>query len=74
MGSGFLIPYAVGGNLTALAKEHKAVGAVPILNNVQPLVDFSTERLRTQVETQEYCLDGTAKLRERLVRGVCKTL
>ena len=45
MGSGFLISHTVGGDLTALAEEHKAVGAVPVLHDVQPFVDFLAERL-----------------------------
>ena len=40
MGGSFLIPYAVGGNLTTFAKEHKAVGAIPVLHDIQPFVDF----------------------------------
>ena len=53
MGCGFLILHAVGGNLSTLAKEDKAIGAVPILDNVQPLVNFPTERLRAQVSAQK---------------------
>tara|TARA_R110002126_G_scaffold238949_4_gene382222 strand:- start:5690 stop:6226 length:537 start_codon:yes stop_codon:yes gene_type:complete len=69
MRGGFLVPNTVGGNFATLAEEHKAVGAVPVLDKVQSLVNFPPVGLRAQVAAQEYRLNGAAKLRQRLVGG-----
>ena len=38
-----LLVNAVGRHLTALAKEDKAVGTLPVLDGVEPFMDFPAE-------------------------------
>ena len=61
---------AIAGHLTAPGEEHEVCGAVPLLDDVQPLVDLAAQRFRTQVSAQKYCFDRLAELGERLVGRV----
>ena len=44
---------AIAGHLTAPGEEHEVCGAVPLLDDVQPLVDLVAQRFRTQVSAQK---------------------
>ena len=61
---------AIAGHLTAPGEEHEVCGAVPLLDDVQPLVDLAAQRFRTQVSAQKYGFGRLAELGERLVGGV----
>ena len=61
---------AVAGQLAAAGEEHEVVGAVPLLDDVQPFVDLAAQPLAVQVAAQEDRLDRLAELRERLVGRV----
>ena len=51
--SNLLLFPVVGGNLAAAAVEDEAVGAVPVLNDVQPFLNLSPELQRMQKFTEE---------------------
>src|SRR5512135_381589 len=61
---------AVAGQLAAAGEEHEVVGAVPLLDDVQPFLDLPTQFLAVKVAAQEDGLDRLAEFRERLVRRV----
>ena len=65
---------AIAGHLTAPGEEHEVCGAVPLLDDVQPLVDLAAQRFQTQVSAQNYGLDRLAELGERLVGRVLDVL
>ena len=48
-----LVLAAVAGELAPAGEEDEVVGAVPVLDHVQPIVDLAPERLVMQVAAQE---------------------
>ena len=44
-----LVLGAIGGDLPATSVENKPVGAIPVLDHVQPLVDLAPQRKRVQI-------------------------
>jgi hypothetical protein len=58
---------AVADHFAATGEENEVVGAVPLFDDVQTLVDLPAECLAVKVLAQEDGLDGPAELRERLV-------
>ena len=48
-----LVLAAVAGELAPAGEENEVVGAVPVLDDVQPVVDLAPERLVVQVAAQE---------------------
>jgi hypothetical protein len=68
----FLLVEAVGRDLPALAVEDELVGAVPVLDDVQPLVDLAPPCLGGEIPAQEDGLDRLPELGQRLVGGVLR--
>src|SRR5262249_32258010 len=68
--SQFLLVEPAARELAALAAEDELVGTVPVLDDVQPLVDVATQRLGREIPAQKDGLDGLPKLGQRLVRRV----
>lgn len=62
MGGNFLIRNPVRGYFSALAKEDKTIGAVPILDNVKTLVDLTPEGFEAKIAAQEDRLGRAAQL------------
>jgi len=48
---------SIAAELAAAAEEHEVVGAVPVLDHVQPVVDLAPKRLVREVRTQKAGLD-----------------
>jgi hypothetical protein len=67
-----LLVATVGTDLAALAVQDEAVGAIPVLDNIESVVDLATKCLEVQVPTQKDRLDGFAQLAERLVGRVLR--
>lgn len=67
-GGDFLLVNPVGRDFTALAEEDEAVGAIPVFDDIESLVDFSTECLLSKIAAQEYRLNRAARLRKSLRR------
>ena len=57
-------------NLTALAIEDEAVGAVPVFHHVEPFVDLSSERLLMEIASQKRGFDGSSQFDECPVGGM----
>ena len=70
----FLVLATVAGELAAAGKEDEVVGAVPMLDHVQPVIDLAPERLVMQVATQEDRFDRLPKLCQSLVGGMLDVL
>jgi len=67
---GFLV-FAVGaGELAVFAVEDDGVGAVPVLDDLEAVVDLASEVGVGEVVADERGADGAAELFERLVGGV----
>jgi len=63
--------FAVGaGELAVLAVEDDAVGAVPVLDDLQAVMDLAAQLGAGEVVADERGPDGAAELLERLVGGV----
>ena len=56
----FLVLEPVGGDFTTLAIEDKPVGAVPVLDDIEPRVDLLAERFGVEILAEKDCLDGLA--------------
>jgi hypothetical protein len=69
-----LIIEAIGRDLATLAVIDEAVGAVPVLDDLQALMDLAADRLIAQVAAKEDRLDRLAEFGERRVGGGCCTL
>src|SRR5674476_288822 len=52
--------------------EQRAVGRIPVLHDLQPVVDLAAQRFRAQVTGDEDRLHGPAQLDERGVGGVLR--
>jgi len=57
-----LVLAPVAGHLAAAGEEDEVIGAVPLLDDVQPIVDLAPERLVGEVAGQESCLHSLSKL------------
>jgi hypothetical protein len=53
---------SVAAEFTAPGEEHEVVGAVPVLDDVEAVVDFPPQSLVVQIAAQEDGLDGLAEL------------
>jgi len=56
-------------DLAAFAIQDEAVGAVPVLDHVQPVMDLASQGLHVEVPTQKDRFDGLAELSQRLSRS-----
>ncbi len=66
-----LLVFAVGaGELAVLAVEDDGVGAVPVLDDLEAVVDLAPQRGVGEVVADERGADGAAEFLERLVGGV----
>ncbi len=63
----FVILPAVAGHFTAPREEDKIIGTIPLLDNIQPVIDFTAQFLAVQIAAQEDRLDRLPKLGERPV-------
>ena len=68
-----LIGHTIGGELAALAVEDEVIGTVPVLDHIEPLVNFAPQRLFVQVTAQENGLDRLAQFRQCLVGRMRRT-
>jgi hypothetical protein len=60
--SQLLIISAIAGDFTAFAKQDEVVGTVPVLNDIQTFVDFTSECRKAQVATEKNCTARFAEL------------
>ena len=60
-----LVLQPIGRDLAALAKEDETIGAIPVLDDLQAVVDLATQGLPVQVLTEKNSLDGLAQLDEK---------
>ena len=61
---------SVAAEFTAPGEEHEVVGAVPVLDDVEAVVDFPPQSLVVQIAAQEDGLDGLAELGQGFVGGM----
>ena len=61
---------AVAHQFTATGEEDKVVGAVPMFDDVQALVDLAAQLLAVKVPAQEDRFDRFAQFGERFVGGM----
>jgi hypothetical protein len=66
----FLVVSAVGGHLAAFAKKDEVIGAVPVLDDVESFVDFTSQLKRSKIAAQEDGFCGFTELRECPVDGM----
>jgi len=69
-----LLVAAVAGDLAALAEQDEVVGTVPVLDDVQTLVDFASEGGRAQVATEKDRPARLAELGQCLVGGMLQVV
>ncbi len=60
-----LVLQPIGRDLAALAKEDEIIGTIPVLDDLQAVVDLATQGLPVQVLTEKNSLDGLAQLDEK---------
>jgi|SRR5690348_9050446 len=65
-----LLVQAVGGKLTAAAIENKAIGAVPVFDHIEALVDLASQCLGFQKFAQKDGFDRAPQFKKRLVGRV----
>ena len=65
----FLILAAIGGDFAALAKENEVVHAVPMLDDVQVLLDLAPQRQEAQVIAPGVMNVGFNPIREGFLTG-----
>jgi hypothetical protein len=63
----FVVPALVARHLAATSEEHEVGGPVPLLDHVQPFVDFAAQFFGVQIAAQEDGLDRFAKLGKCLI-------
>ena len=66
----FLVVCAVRGHLAPFTEEDEIVGAVPVFDDVEALVDITSKLQRSEVAAQENCLLSFAEFCERTVDRV----
>jgi hypothetical protein len=65
-----LVVGAVRGHLAAFAEVDEIIGAVPVLDDIQPLVDLPRQFHRVQISTQKSRFDRLAQLLEHPLDGM----
>jgi hypothetical protein len=55
--------------LAMLGEEHKVIGAVPLLDDVESFMDFSAQGFRMQIATEKHRLNGSPEFGESFVCG-----
>lgn len=54
----FLIFSLIGAELSTFAVEDEVIGAVPVLDNIQPLVNFTSEAFQSEIVAQKDRFQG----------------
>src|SRR5512144_2219124 len=70
---GFLIFDPVRRHFTTFAKEDEPIGAIPVLDDVQPLMNFTAEGFGPEIVAKKDRLDHLAEFSERLVGRMLKS-
>ncbi len=65
---------SIAGHFTALAKQDKVVGAVPVVHHIQTFLDFAPQFRQAQIAAQENSTAGFAQLRQGLISGMLKVI
>jgi len=70
----FVVLPAVACHLASACEEHELGRAVPLLDNIQALIDFPAQRFVVQVASQEDGFDGLAEFGKCLIGGVLQVI
>lgn len=64
----------IASDITLIAVEDETIGAIPVLDDLQTIEDFTTQLNVMQVSAQENRFDGASEFREGSVSGMMNVM